>query len=128
MHRQRRPHRPTPPAAGGSTLVPAGLGHGGRFSGTGILGSVRLQLLQLQFQLIEQTAAVLRRRPEALAFQLGDHQLQMRHHRLGTGGPRLGLEPSRTFGEKRRLQRLEIVGQGVGQRGHAADRITKSAA
>lgn len=130
VRRQRCPHRPTAAVTRGGAVVPARLCHGGggRFGGTGILGGGRLQLLQLQFQLVEQTATVLRRRPEALALQPGDHQLQMRHHRLGARRPRLRLEPGRPLGQQRRLQRFEIVGQDVGRRGHAADGITKPAA
>src|SRR5512134_1982925 len=88
----------------------------------------RLQLFELQLQLVEQPALRLRRRTKPLALQFGDQELQMRDHRLGAGSPRLGLEPGRTLGEERRLQRIEIVGHGVGRRGHAADGITKSAA
>ncbi len=106
-----------------SALVPAaGLAAAARrFGGTGVLGGGRLQLLELQLQLVEQPAPVLRRRPEPLALQLGDHQLQMRDHRLGAGRPRLGLAACRALGEERRLQRLEVVGNGVGRAAHAAD-------
>ena len=62
-----------------------------RFGGRLVLGGGGLQLLELQLQLVEQPAAALGRWPEPLAPQLGDHQLQMRDHRLGAGRPGLGL-------------------------------------
>ena len=64
-----------------------------------VLGGGRLQFFQLQLQLVEQPAPVLRRGPEPLALQLGDHQLQMRDHRLGTGRSRLGLTACRALGQ-----------------------------
>ncbi|QKE92869.1 hypothetical protein HN018_22805 (plasmid) [Lichenicola cladoniae] len=54
------------------------------------LGSIRLQLLELQLQLVEQPATALRRWAEPVALQLCDQQLEVRDHRLRTGCPRLG--------------------------------------
>jgi hypothetical protein len=80
-----------------------------------------LALAELQCQLVEQPAPVLRGRPEPRALQLGDQQFQMRDRRLGAGGPRLGLAACRAFGEERRLQRFEVVGNGLGRAAHEAD-------
>ena len=118
MRRQRPPHRLAAGDAGHGGLR---RGRGGGFGGTGVLGGGRLQLLELQLQLVEQPAPVLRGRPEPLALQLGDHQLQMRDHRLGAGRPRLGLAACRALGQQRRLQRLQVVGNGVGWRAHTPD-------
>jgi hypothetical protein len=52
------------------TVVPAA-GSGGGL----VLGRARLQLLELQFQLVEQPAAALGGLPVLLALQLGDQQL-----------------------------------------------------
>jgi hypothetical protein len=38
----------------------------------------------------------------------------MRDHRLSTRGARLELAPCRTFGQQRRLQRVDVVGEGLG--------------
>ena len=43
-------------------------------------------------------------------FQLGDHQLQMRNHRLGTARARLGLPTCCAFGSKFSAQRINVVG------------------
>ena len=72
-----------------------------------------LEFLELHLQLVEQLAATFRGGAEALALQLSDQQLQMRHHRLGTGGTRLGLAPRRTFRQQRCFQRFDVVGQGI---------------
>jgi hypothetical protein len=45
----------------------------------------------------------------------------MRDHRLGAGRPRLGFPARRALGEKRRFQRREVVGNGVGRRAHEPD-------
>lgn len=42
-----------------------------------VFAGARLQLLQLQLELIEQAAGALGMRPEQLALELGDLQLQM---------------------------------------------------
>jgi hypothetical protein len=121
MRRQRCPHRLAPGEALDRAL--AGLGRG-RFGSAVILARRRLQLFELQLQLVEQPAPLLRRRPEPLTLQLGDQELQMRDHRLGAGGPRLGLEPRRTLGKQRRLQRRNVVGTELGRA--AAHRLIES--
>jgi len=125
---QRRSYRLAARGAAPSALVWAGLrGRGRHFGGARVLTGACLQLLELQLQLVKQPAPVLRGRSEPLALQLGNQQLQMGDHRLGAGRPRLGLAACRALGEERRLQRLKVVGNGVGRAAHAADRITKSA-
>jgi len=52
--------------------------------------------------------------PEPVALHLGDQQLQMRHHRLGAGRPRLGLLPRRALGNQRSLQCVDVVGNRFG--------------
>jgi hypothetical protein len=49
---------------------------------------------------------------EPVALHLGDHQLQMRDHRLSARSP--GLAPCRTLGNKLGVQPIEIVGSGSG--------------
>jgi len=68
------PHRLLAGEAGydGPILTRPGL------SGEFVFGGTRLQLLELQLELIEELAAALGRWPEALALQFGDEQLQMR--------------------------------------------------
>ena len=62
-----------------------------RVEGCLVFGRGGFQLLELQFQLIQQLAAALGRGAEPLMPQLGDQQLQMRHHRLGTRRAGFGL-------------------------------------
>jgi hypothetical protein len=69
----------------------------------GILARCRGQLLELQFQLIDQTLAALGARAEHLALHLGDHQLQVLDQSLGSGELGAGLN-------QRRLERLDLVG------------------
>ena len=74
-----------------------------------ILGGCGLQLLQLQFHLVEQARRPLRARAVDLAPELLDLQLQMRDQgsgtrRLGTGLRKLGIT-----GKKQMLQRLDII-------------------
>jgi hypothetical protein len=76
------PHRLFAGEAGYDGPILTGLGLGGEF----VFGRARLQLFELQLELVEQLAAALGRWPEALAPQLGDDQLQMRDHGLGAGG------------------------------------------
>jgi hypothetical protein len=80
------------------------------FCGTGF------QLLELQFQLIEQLAAALGRLPEPLALHLGDQQLEIGDHRFGTGGTSLRLLPRRALGSQCRLQHGNVIGQRFGRR------------
>ena len=58
-------------------------------AGAVVLGRACLQRLELKFELIKQVAAALGGLPEPVALHLGDQQLEMRHHPLGAGGPRL---------------------------------------
>jgi hypothetical protein len=84
-----------------------------RLGGSGrdcIFRGARFQLLELQFQLVEQLAAALGRLPKPLALHLGDQQFEISDHRLGAGGPRLRLLPRRTLGSQRRLQCGNVVG------------------
>ncbi len=111
MRWQRAPHRLAPGEASDRALARIGRRVLG---GSGVLGGARFQFLELQLQLVEQPAPVLRRRPEPLALQLGDQELQMRHHGFGAGCTRLGLDPGRTLGEERRFQRRDVVGNGLG--------------
>jgi hypothetical protein len=92
MRRKGSPHR----------LLAGEAAHRGRVddcrgSGGFVLGRARLQFLELQFQLVEQLAAVFGGLAVLLALQLGDQQLVMGHHRLGAGGTRFGLLPRRAL-------------------------------
>ena len=121
---QRAPHRLAPGEASDRALARIGRRILG---GSGVLGGARFQFLELQLQLVEQPAPLLRRRPEPFALQLGDQQLQMRDHGFGARCPRLGFDARRALGEKRRFQRRDVVGTGLGYAAHPSDGITKSA-
>jgi hypothetical protein len=47
-----------------------------------------------------------------IAPQLGDQQLKMRHHRLGSGGAGLGVLGRCEDRDERCLLRRDVVGQG----------------
>ena len=119
MRRQRRAHRLGAHERTHGRLVRCRMG-GGRF----VLGCGGLEFLELHLQLVEQLAAALGGGAEAVTLHLGDQQLQMRDHRLGTRGAGLELTPRGTLGEQRRLQRVDVVGKRVGPVAHADDRIT----
>ena len=59
--------------------------------------------------------------PVLLATQLGDQQLQLRHHRLGAGSARLRLLARGAFGRQRRLQGGDVVGGVLGRARHRPD-------
>jgi hypothetical protein len=77
------------------------------------------QLAEFQLELVDQLAAALRRGTEAAVPELGDEQLEMRHHRLGAGRPRLGLLPRQLRGHERGAQRGDVVGRDVRRGRHA---------
>jgi hypothetical protein len=52
----------------------------------GILGGPGFQLLELQFHLVDQLATTFGGGSVLVVPEFGDHQLEMCHHRLGTGG------------------------------------------
>jgi hypothetical protein len=95
---------------------------GGGYGGQRILGRRRLQLLQLEFQLIEMVGT-LGRLPEPVAFILGDHQLEMGDHCFGTRHPRLGQLARRALGRERRLQRVDVVRNRIRTGRHATNGI-----
>ena len=109
---QRRPHRPTARRLGRAARL-AGLGLGGVLAGRGD------EFAQLQFELVDQLAAALRRGAEPVMLELGDQQLEVGDHRLGAGGPRLGLLPRQFRSRERGAQRLDFLGR-VGRRRHPA--------
>jgi hypothetical protein len=74
------------------------------------LAGVRLQLLELEFQLIEQLAAAFGRGAEAVVAELGDQQLQMRDHRLRPSGPRFGLAARLLLRSQCRSQSVDLRG------------------
>ena len=110
MSRQRCPHR----LLAGEAAHRSGLGLG-RLGSDLVFRGARLQLLELQFQLVEQLAAALGRLPKPLALHLGDQQLEIGHHRLGAGRARLGLLPCRALGSQCRLQCGNVFGQRFGR-------------
>ena len=113
MRRERFAHRPL--ALVGRNR--RGFG-GSLFGGEFVLGGCGFQFLQLQFQLIEKAGSALRARTEAVAFELGDDQLEMSDQRLIVGELRLGdgqlgldMSGMRPRRDQRHLQRVEIVGK-----------------
>ena len=97
--------------AGAAVLASRALDLGGILAGRGD------QLAEFEFQLVEQLAATLRGGAELVVLEPGDQQLEVRHHRLGAGGTRLGLAPGRLLRRQRGAQRVDIGGDGV-RRGH----------
>jgi len=96
------------------------LAGGGEF----VFAGARLQLLELQLELVEQLGAAFGRWPEALAPQFGDDQFEMRHHGLGPSGPGLGLVAGLALGDQCRFKRLDPVGENVGCDRHGGDSTT----
>ena len=93
-----------------------------------------LQLLELQFQLIDQTARTFRARAVDLALELLDLQLLPCDQRFGIGllgacdgGLGLGCIGARTLRDERRFKHRDIVGQGCRIGLHKTDRITNRA-
>ena len=117
VRRKGRPHRLSAGEAGHDGPVLTG---GGEF----VFGRARLELLELQLELVEQLAAALGRWPETLAPQLGDDQLQMGDHGLGAGGAGFRLLAGRAFRDQCRLERVDCVGDNVGWDRHGHDSTT----
>ena len=67
----------------------------------GVLAGGGHQFAELELQLIEQPAAALGGGAVLVALEPGDQQLEVRHHRLGAGGARLGLAPGQLLGHER---------------------------
>ena len=93
-----------------------------------VLGGSRFQLLKLQLQLVQQLAPALGRSAEAVVLELGDQQLEMRHHRLSARRARLRLAPRQPLGRKGgtlvqqgRAERFDVVRDWINGRRHAAD-------
>ena len=82
-----------------------------------VLSRRRGQLLELQFQLIDEPLAALRAWTKHLARHLGDHQLQVLDQRLRA--LKLGARL-----DQRRLQRGRVVGKVIGALDHARDTST----
>jgi hypothetical protein len=110
MRRQRRPHRLATGEAAHHRVVLGGFG-GRDLGGDLVLRRRRLELFQLQLQLVEDLAAALGRWPEAVPLHLGDDQLQMLDHRLGARGAGFCHLAGRALGGQRRLQGFDVVGE-----------------
>ena len=115
-----RPHRLLAGEAGYDGPILTGLGLGGEF----VFGRARLQLFELQLELVEQLAAALGRWPEALALQFGDDQLQMRDHGFGAGSAGFRLPAGRALGDQRRFKGVDPFGENVGCNRHERDSTT----
>lgn len=89
-----------------------------------VLSGRSLELFQLHLELVKQLAAALGGWTKTIALQLGDQQLEMRHHRLGAGSAGLGFAPCRALGNQRRTQRLGVVRQVLGSGGHVRESST----
>lgn len=107
----------------GRLRVDAATADGG-FGGNLILGGRALELLEGQLHLVEQPRRPFRALAEELALQLLDLQLLVRDQSLVVGGlgpghRRLRLDPGRVLeplpplGGQRRLQRVDIIRQGI---------------
>jgi hypothetical protein len=123
--RQGRPHRLAAGwavrAAGAALLACCLLRLGGVLAGGGD------QFAELELQLVDQLAAALGGGAVLVALELGDEQLEMRHHRLSAGSARLGLAPRQLLGRERGAQCIDVVGQVVRRGCHATNGITVDA-
>ena len=89
---------------------------GGGFGGEIVLAGVGLDILKLQFHLLEQATAALGTGAVLLAPELGDLELEVRDHRLGraisrrgAGKPCLGIIGALDRDSEQRLERNDIV-------------------
>jgi hypothetical protein len=78
-------------------------------NGCGILGGLGFQFLELQLHLVDQLAAAFGGGTVLVVPEFGDHQLEMRHHRLGSRGSGLRFPACRLFSSKRCAQRVDAV-------------------
>ncbi len=118
MRRQRPPHWLAADSSPGRLPLPI------RVQRRVVLGGGGLHFLELKFQLIQQLAAALGRGAELLMPQLGDHQLEMRHHRLGARRAGLGLAACQLLGRQGCTQLADVVQNRVGGGRHAPDSTT----
>ena len=109
MCRQRATHRLATHEAPDDVARLIGSG----VSGGRPLGGIRLELFELQFRLVEQFAAAFGRGAVTMMLKLGDHQLQMGHHRLCTDRPSLSLPTCRALGGEFSIQRIDVVGDRI---------------
>ena len=123
--RQGRAHRLAPGRAVGAAAAPILAGCVLRLGG--VLAGGGHQFAEFELELVDQLAAALGGGAELVALQLGDQQLEVRHHRLGAGRARLGLAPRQLLGREGGAQRVDVVGQIVRRGRHAADGITAAA-
>ncbi len=79
------------------------------------------QLFKLEFQLVQQLAATLGRGAETVVLELGDQQLEMRHHRLGARRARLRLTPRQLLGRRGCTQQGDVIRDRIGGRYHTGD-------
>jgi hypothetical protein len=93
-------------------------------NGCGIFGGSGFQLLELRFHLVDQLAATFGGATVLVVPEFGDHQLEVRHHRLGTGGAGLRFAACQLFGSECGTQGVDIVRADVRCRRHSDDRIT----
>ena len=105
----------------------------GRRGGQPVFTGIGLEIFELQFQLIEQTAAALGAGTELLAPQTGNLQLQMRDQRLGHTLPGtrirqsgLGFIGPAGHRKHQRFQRLDVVRKSGSGGFHAPERITET--
>ena len=123
MRRQRTARRPTPgePLHDCAICLPSGIG------GNRVLRGRALQLLEFQLQLIEHFAATFGGGAKAVTLQLGDQQLQMRHHRLGARRACFRLATRQLFSREGGPECGDLVAGCVGGGRHAGDSIPPGA-
>ena len=103
-------------------------GVGGDLGGAVILAGVGLEILELEFHLLQQAAAALGARAVLLAPEPGDLQFEVRDDRLdgALAGDRMGRARFRFVGAlkgsgEQRLQRFDIVRKRRNDRCHAGE-------
>jgi hypothetical protein len=96
------------------------LGLGGRL----VLGSARLELGELQLELVDEPLAPLAGLAELLASRFGEQQLQPLDLERGGGDQGLGLKPGAALGHDHRVRRGEVSWEGCGLVPHGLDAST----
>lgn len=87
----------------------------------GILARSGFEFFELKFHPVEQLAATFRESTKPIVLQAGDHQRQMRDHRLSAAGMVFGCPASQLFGPQGGAKRIGI---GRNRFGHANDSAT----
>ena len=81
------------------------------------------EFTEFQLERVDQLPVALGGGAELIVPKLSDEPLEMRHHRLGAGRPRLGLLSRQALGRERRLQGGDFARSDVRLGRHRAARF-----